>query len=252
MTWFSDFATWITSSEAQPWIFGAIVVFAAMLISALVAARLARGTAHKLIAQRDFELRAGAISTLVDAAHDATHWSQLSAHEHAAVNRAVAKAETVVRMLPIRGSDVAANWAAYQLAEIKRAAETASPQQLQPMVTDFRDRLLEWQKSPSRARRGFSNDLARWSAPAAAAAITQDAILGEQFVPAAGPELSEPAETNWNPAEETESWAPKPAVSWGEDVSWDEPTSTAPVQIPDTSEPAAADEAAEDDEAAKA
>ena len=251
MTWFSDFAEWFTSRDAQPWIFGAIVLFVAMLVSALVAARLARGTAHKLIAQRDFELRAGAISTLVDAAHDSSHWSQLSAHEQSAVNRAVAKAETVVRMLPIRGAEIAANWAAYQLAEIKRAAETATAQQLQPMVTDFRDRLLEWQKSPGRARRGFSNDLARWSAPAAAAAVTESAILGEGFVPAAGPEVTEPTPA-WSPDAESTN-------SWGEDASWVEPTSTAPVDIPDNGsnnvEAAvtdAAEAASESEDAAKA
>src|SRR5207244_7234815 len=34
--------------------------------------------------------------------------------------------------------------------------------QLDPAVAEFRDRLIEWQNKPSRARRIFQGDLERW------------------------------------------------------------------------------------------
>jgi hypothetical protein len=89
----------------------------------------------------------------------------------------------VVRLLPIRGSDVAATWAAHQLHELKRASATFG-YQLDPAVVEFRDRLLEWERHPSRMRKQFQNDLVRWRTqrqdPEQAALDAQDAWIAEQ------------------------------------------------------------------------
>ena len=88
-----------------------------------------------------------------------------------------------MRLLPIRGSDVAANWAAHQLHELKRASATFG-YQLDPAVVEFRDRLLEWQRHPSRTRKQFQNDLVRWRSqrqePEQVAVEEQDAWVAEQ------------------------------------------------------------------------
>ena len=81
--------------------------------------------------------------------------------EQVLADRAVGQADILVRLLPIRGSDVAANWAAHQLHELKRASATFG-YQLDPAVVEFRDRLIEWQRRPSRTRKQFQNDLVRW------------------------------------------------------------------------------------------
>lgn len=178
-----DFFTWLFSAEARTAWFTAAVIFVSMLFSAWVAARVTRRTAAKLIAQRDFELRASAITTLVDAATEAAVWNSITPAEQVLSDRAVGQAITMIRMLPVKGSDAAASWAAHQLAELKRASASFG-YELDPAVNAFRDRLVEWQKSPNRARRGFLNDLASWAVldetPAAKLAAEQNHWVAEQ------------------------------------------------------------------------
>ena len=179
-----NFFTWLFSAQAREAWFLAIVIFFSMLVSAWIAARIARRTAGRLIEQRDFELRASAISTLVDAAVQAAAWNSLTPAEQLASSRAVGHAETVLRMLPVRGSDVAATWASRQLGELRRAS-VGFGYELEPAVDGFRARLLEWQKSPGRARRGFLSDLATWGvadqSPAAKVVADQDAWVAAQY-----------------------------------------------------------------------
>ena len=98
-------------------------------------------------------------------------------------DRAVGQADIQVRLLPIRGADVAADWAAHQLHELKRASATFG-YQLDPAVVEFRERLIEWQRHPSRTRRDFRNDLDRWRAqrdePEQAVVAAQDSWVAEQ------------------------------------------------------------------------
>ena len=76
-------------------------------------------------------------------------------------DRAVGQADIVVRLLPIKGAGVAATWAGHQLAEMKRSSVTFG-YQLDPAIAEFRDRLIEWQSNPARARKIFQNDLELW------------------------------------------------------------------------------------------
>lgn len=178
MNWFSDFAQWIGSSEAFPTIFNTVVLIVAVIVSALMAARIARGSANKLIEQREFETKAAAITTLVDAAQQASVWNSLSPGEQILSDRASGQAETLIRMLPIKGSDVAADWCALQLSELKRASASYG-YEIEPAVIEFRTRLLEWLKNPGRARRGFSNDISQWTTAAAAVAASPAAEVLE-------------------------------------------------------------------------
>ena len=110
-------------------------------------------------------------------------WNSLTPQEQVLADRLVGQADLVVRLLPVRGSDVAANWAAHQLHELKRASATFG-YQLDPAVVEFRDRLLEWERHPSRTRKQFQNDLVRWRTqrqdPEQAALDAQDAWVAEQ------------------------------------------------------------------------
>jgi hypothetical protein len=114
-----------------------------------------------LLSRSDREQKASAIAALVDAATEASVWNSLTPQEQVMSDRAVGQADILVRLLPIKGSGAAANWASHQLAEMKRNSATFG-YQLDPAIAEFRDRLIEWQNSPSRARRIFQNDLERW------------------------------------------------------------------------------------------
>jgi hypothetical protein len=161
MQWLNDFSDWFFSSSAQPVVFAAAVIAIAMIVSGLLAAWIARGATNRLIAQRDAEIKAAAIIALVDASTEASVWNSLTPQEQVLSDRAVGQADIQIRMLPIRGSAVAADWAAHQLHELKRASATFG-YQLDPAVAEFRDRLVEWQNKPGRTRKVFASDLERW------------------------------------------------------------------------------------------
>jgi hypothetical protein len=183
MQWWSDFISWLTSNAARPTVLTAIVLFVAVLAAGLLAAWIASAAIRRVVAQRDREAKTSAIAALVDAATEASVWNSLTPQEQVLADRVVGQADMVVRLLPVRGSDVAANWAAHQLHELKRASATFG-YQLDPAVVEFRDRLLEWERHPSRTRKQFQNDLVRWRTqrqePEQAALDAQDAWIAEQ------------------------------------------------------------------------
>lgn len=161
MQWWNDLISWLDSSASRPVIFSAAVLFVAVVAAGLLAAWISASALKRVVAQRDREVKTAAIAALVDAATEASVWNSLTPQEQVLADRAVGQADILVRTLPIRGSDIAANWAAHQLHELKRASATYG-YQLDPAVVEFRDRLLEWQRRPSRAKRQFQNDLDRW------------------------------------------------------------------------------------------
>ncbi|MEJ3404521.1 hypothetical protein WDJ51_07245 [Rathayibacter sp. YIM 133350] len=183
MQWFNDFSDWLFSTSARPAVFTAVVLMVAIVLSGLLAAWVARGSVRRLIDQRDREIKATAIAALIDAATEASVWNSLTPQEQVLADRAVGEADIRVRMLPIRGAAVAADWAAHQLHEMKRASATFG-YELEPAVAEFRDRLLDWQNRPARARKLFQNDLERWKAMNTTAEkqmlAEQDAWVAEQ------------------------------------------------------------------------
>lgn len=183
MQWWNDFTEWLTSASAQPMLFSALVLFVGVVVSGLIAAWIARTAIKRMLAQRDREARSTAVAALVDAATEASVWNSLTPQEQVLANRAVGQADVLVRLLPVRGSEVAANWASHQLHELKRASATFG-YQLDPAVAEFRDRLVEWQRRPGRARRLFENDLERWRTQSTeeerALRAEQDAWLAQQ------------------------------------------------------------------------
>ena len=129
---------------------------------------------------------AGAVaspSSLRCAATEASVWNSLTPQEQVLADRAVGQADIQLRLLPVKGADVAADWAAHQLHELKRASATFG-YQLDPAVVEFRERMLEWQRHPSRTGRDFRNDLERWRAqrnePDQELVVAQDSWIAEQ------------------------------------------------------------------------
>ncbi|MFF1879145.1 hypothetical protein [Leifsonia sp. NPDC058230] len=161
MQWWNEFVDWLTSSAARPMILNAVVLAVAVIFAGLLAALIARGAIKGLLSRTDRQQKASAIAALVDAATEASVWNSLTPGEQVLSDRAVGQADIMVRLLPIKGAGIAANWAGHQLAEMKRASATFG-YQLDPAIAEFRDRLIEWQNKPHRARRIFQGDLERW------------------------------------------------------------------------------------------
>jgi hypothetical protein len=183
MQWWNSFVNWLTDAGALPIVFGAVVLVISLIVGCVLAAWVSRGAIRALLNQRDREVKASAIGALIDAATEASVWNSLTPQEQVMADRAVGQADIQVRLLPIRGAGTAANWAAHQLAEFKRTSATFG-YQLEPAVHEFRDRLIEWQNKPARARRIFQTDLERWgtqgAAPESGLLAQQDAWVAQQ------------------------------------------------------------------------
>jgi hypothetical protein len=202
MEWWNDFVTWLTATDTRPVLFTAGVIFIAIIVSALLAASITKAAVRRLVAQRDRDLKTAAIAALVDASTEAAAWNSLTLQEQTLADRAVAQADIQLRLLPIKGASTAANWSAHQLAEMKRNSATFG-YELGPVVAEFRDRLVEWQNRPNRAKRVFESDLERWRFENTA---TEKTLLAEQDAWAARQHHEKyAAETPVATAEPTES-----------------------------------------------
>ncbi|WP_353810122.1 hypothetical protein [Agromyces sp. SYSU T00194] len=183
MQWWNAFTDWFFDPETRPVLLTAAVLFLAVLVSGLLAAWIARSAVRGIVTRQERELRSSAVAALVDAATEASVWNSLTPQEQVLSDRAVGLADVRLRLLPVKGADVAANWASHQLHELKRASATFG-YQLDPAVGEFRDRMVEWQRRPARMRRQFQSDLERWRTqgadPEQAAVDQQDEWVARQ------------------------------------------------------------------------
>ncbi|GAB3805577.1 hypothetical protein GCM10028798_27670 [Humibacter antri] len=161
MQWWNDFWGWLTSQDAQPVIFTAVVLLVSIVVAGLLSAWIARGAIRGVLSRAEREQKAAAVAALVDAAVEASVWNSLTPGEQVLSDRSVGQADILVRLLPVKGAAAAADWATHQLGELKRNSATYG-YNLEPAIIEFRDRLVEWQNRPRRSRRLFLEDLERW------------------------------------------------------------------------------------------
>jgi hypothetical protein len=164
--WWNDIVRWFNSEAGSDVLTNAILPFLAIVVAAVVATLIARGSIKRLIAQQDREQKASAIAALIASGRRAAGWSTLSAAEKDHVDHQTSEAEVRVRLLPVAGAALAADWAAHQLATMKANSVNYSFQAEQDL-SDFQDGLIAWQAKPSRARKLFAQDLAAWKYEAA-------------------------------------------------------------------------------------
>lgn len=176
MQWWNDFQTWLATSEGSQAVFVGCVSFVALVVGVLVASWLTRASIRRILSRQDRERKNSAIATLVDCVTEASVWNSLTPQEQVLSDRAVGLADLHVRMLPIKGAAVAANWAAHQLADMKRNSATFG-YQLGPAIAEFRDRLVDWSMRPAKAKRNFESDLEGWQR---AANDAERRLLAEQ------------------------------------------------------------------------
>jgi hypothetical protein len=159
--WWNDIVRWFESDGGQTVVTSAVIPFIAIVVGGVVAGLIARGAVKRLIAQQDREHKAAAVATLIAAGRRAATWSTLSAPEKDHVEHQSSEAEVRVRLLPVLGATLAADWAAHQLATMKKNSTNYSFQAEQDLA-DFQDGLLTWQSKPARAKKLFAQDLAAW------------------------------------------------------------------------------------------
>ncbi|WP_199286519.1 hypothetical protein [Homoserinimonas hongtaonis] len=162
MQWWNDTIDWITSTDGREVITTAVLPFVAIIVAGLIAALIGRSTSRRTIALIDREHRTTAVTAIISAARRAAKWNTLSLPEQQHAEHLFHEADTSIRLLPLAGSAMAADWAAHEIDEMKKNSVSFSFQADQSLI-DFRDRLVEWQGRPSRAKKLFKSDLETWA-----------------------------------------------------------------------------------------
>ena len=162
MQWWNDFLDWLNSDNGSRIVSTAVIPFVAIVVAGIVAAMIGRASARKVIELSEREVRASAVTALISAARKAAVWNTLPAPEQQHIDHLIGDAEIRLRLLPIAGTGLAADWARHEIAGMKRNAISFSFQAEQSLLV-FRDRLIEWQGRPSRAKKLFKNDLDSWA-----------------------------------------------------------------------------------------
>ncbi|OII28244.1 hypothetical protein [Curtobacterium sp. MCBA15_013] len=215
MDWWNDLTDWISSDNGWRVISGALIPFVAIVVAGVIAALIGRGATKRVVAMQEREARNAAVAGIVSAARKAATWGSLGHDERAYADHLAEDADIRLRLLPVAGAPLAANWTQHEIADIKKNSSTFSFQAEQSLA-EFRDRILEWQARPNRARKLFKSDLERWKFdspdPDAELITRQQDWNADQAAPArptdAGTTTAVPAE---RPTPTTTSLRPAPA-----------------------------------------
>ena len=159
--WWNSVLDWFASDEGFRILSATVFPFLAILVAGILAAVIARSAVKRLLRHQNRELQASAVSALIGAGRKAAVWSSLPANEKEHVDSQAGEAEVRVRLLPLPGATLAADWAVHQLREMKTNSANFSFQAEQTLE-EYRNRLIDWQQRPKRAKRLFKDDLEQW------------------------------------------------------------------------------------------
>jgi len=161
MQWWNDLLDWIRSDAGWKIISTAVIPFVAIVVAGIIGGAIGRSATRRLIAQRDHEARAAAVAALVAAGQGAATWHSQGPDAKQYAELLASQADVTVRLLPIAGADLAADWASHELREM-RVNSVSYSYQAEQTLDEYRDRLVEWLHRPSRAKKLFAADLERW------------------------------------------------------------------------------------------
>jgi hypothetical protein len=161
MQWWNDFVTWSNSATGMRIITTAILPFIAIVVAGVLAALIARASSKRVIDHQNREIKAAAIMALIGAGRRAAVWSSLGADAKQHVDSLISEADLRMRLLPVTGAIAAADWAAHELEGMKKNSSNFSFKAEQTFF-DYRDRLLDWQLRPAKAKKLFAFDLVQW------------------------------------------------------------------------------------------
>lgn len=161
MQWWNGFVQWLSSDSGWRVVTDAVVPFVAIVVAGVVAALIGRAATRRVVSSHEDEAKSAAVAALVSAARKSIVYSSLGAEERAYTDHLGHEADVRLRLVPATGSRLAADWAAHEIAEIKRNSASFSFQADQSLG-ELRDRLIEWQNRPGRAKKLFRDDLTRW------------------------------------------------------------------------------------------
>ena len=162
MQLWDDFVNWFYSDAGSHVVTTAIVPGIAILVAGIIGAMIGRGATRRIVGMHEREERAAAIIAMISAARRFAHWNTISAPEQQHADHIALECDVRMRLLPLSGASMAADWASHQLGDLKKSAVSFSFQAEQSLA-EFRERLIDWQAHPGRAKKLFKNDLDSWA-----------------------------------------------------------------------------------------
>src|SRR3954453_2072009 len=119
LEWWNDIVRWFSSEAGRTVVTGVILPFIAILAAGVLAGLITRGSMKRFVAHQDRQSKAAAVAALLAAGRKAATWSTLTAQEKEYVEHMVAETEVRVRLLPVAGAGLAADWAAHHIESMK-------------------------------------------------------------------------------------------------------------------------------------
>lgn len=162
MQWWDNFVNWFYSDAGSHVFATAIVPGVAILVAGIIAALIGRGSTKRIVSLHDRAERVAAVTAIISAARRAANWNALSVPEQQQADHIALECDVRLRLLPLSGSNMAAEWATHELAELKKQAVSFSFQASQSLQ-EFKNRLIDWQNRPGRAKKLFKSDLDSWA-----------------------------------------------------------------------------------------
>lgn len=174
MQWWNDLLEWTASDEGWRVTSGAIIPALAIILAGLISMLIGRAGMRRLVDQRDRETRVAAVAALVTAGQNAVRWQSQGADAREHAQQIATEAHVAVRLLPIQGADLAADWAAHQLQTLRVDSANFSVS-ADEALAEYQNRLVSWLRSPRQAKKLFSSDLNKWDYENAPVDVLQQA-----------------------------------------------------------------------------
>jgi len=159
LEWWHALTGWLSSPEGQTLMTTVALPFVAILAAGLLAVLIARASSTRVMRHRDNSEKAAAIAGLLAVCRRVTIWTSLSSAERDHLDYQITESTVRLRLLPIGGADLAAEWSQLMIAAIKRNS-AALVDEAEKALSDLENGLILWYRRPGAAKKQFKNEIA--------------------------------------------------------------------------------------------
>lgn len=182
----TDLVAWFQSAAGMRLLDGAIVPFIAIVVAGLVAGLVVRGAVRGLLLRAQRDTATTAVIAVAEAARRAATADRRSPADRLEDDEFTAQAALRLRLLPLPGADLAADWSTAAIDQLRTAGarDGGAVRSGAAELDVIRDRLVRWLRAPRQARRLFPRPTVR--RPTVPRSLVQRSTTSRP-TPAAGP-----------------------------------------------------------------
>lgn len=169
----TDVVAWFQSAAGMRLLDGAIVPFVAIVVAGLIAGLVVRAAVRGSVARAQRDSTTAVVVAVAEAARRAATTIDVPGPERDADERLAAEAELRLRLLPLPGAELAADWSALAIAALRASAGRDDPD-VEADLDALRSRLVRWLHTPKQARRLFPRPAATRAGPSTTKASKRD------------------------------------------------------------------------------